>query len=391
MGKKKIAIIELYGHSEVLYVLFKLLENDFELTVFTTQEIHLDAKDYFGTTLNNWQIKPSNISIEDFIQERLVLLDSQNLILFITLISSIRFFSKMNFRPLTIAVIHNVNTSFNFDNSIWVDKSSIQNYTFDVIKFLRSKIRREVFFKHKLLQKINYISFSSKNLSIYAKSISPKFQDKIIEPLPFSFFEEAKIGESESQIIISISGRVDNRLRDYEVILNTLKEIIPFNKKKIILQLLGSTNRSYGEKLVREIEDLENDNFKLVYFEKLLSQKEFDYFLKRTDFMILPSKRHKKFGIIKEEYGKSTISGGLNEIVRFGIPTLLSDSYKTETKFEPLISTFRDQQELLEKLNDWIEHSRYLEIKNTALPKLEKINEENTRTKLVNRIEKLLK
>ncbi len=102
-------------------------------------------------------------------------------------------------------------------------------------------------------------------------------------------------------------------------------------------------------------------------------------------------RQYKKIGICREEYGTSTITGGVNDIIRFGIPTLLSDSYKIETKFEVLISTFKDKYELLEKLNDWIEHSRYLEIKKTAHPKLEKINEENTRIELVERIEKLLK
>ncbi|MFK8009486.1 MAG: hypothetical protein AB8H03_24200 [Saprospiraceae bacterium] len=386
LEKRKIALVELYGHSEVLYNLFKLLKNDFELTIFTTQKIYVDAQDYFETELHDWQIKSSSTSIESFVKEHLEKLNTQDVLIFTTLISSIKFFATIDFRPLTIVTTHNINASFNFNNSIWLDKSSVQNYFFDALRFLRSKIQRDVFFRKRLFQKVDFISCSSKNLSKYAKTISPDFSSKILYLFPFSFFENHKKVENQDEIIISIPGSVTNRLRDYEIVFEALEELIPNLSKKIKLQLLGISNNKVNAKL----SNLESENFQLISFNRPLSQKEFDHYLKRTDFIILPIKKYKRFGIVREEYGKSTISGGVNDIVRFGIPTLLIDSYKVEKSFSTLVSTFRNKTDLVEQMTDWIKNSKHEEIREKAIPELEKINEENTRIELVKRIENLL-
>ena len=384
--KKRIGLIELYGHNEVLYNFYKLLKNDFELTIFTTQEIFVDAQDYFENKLNDWQIKPSSISIESFIKEHLEKLDAQNIVIFTTLISSFKFFATINFRSVTILTIHNVNTTFNFNHSIWLDKSSIRNYLFDLLRFLRMKVRRDQFFRERLLNKVNYVFCLSENLSNYAESTSTDHSSKILKPLPFSFFEDYKKEVSQKEIIISIPGSVTNKLKDYEIVYEALKEIIPKSKRTIKLQLLGISKY----KIEEQIRNLVGNKFQLLSFNKYLSQKEFDHYLKQTDFIILPIKKYKKFGIIREEYGKSSISGGVNDIIRFGIPALLIDSYQIEKSFAPLISTFRNKTELVEKMIDWIEHSKYIEMRRKALIALEKVNEENTRINLVNQLENLL-
>lgn len=84
-------------------------------------------------------------------------------------------------------------------------------------------------------------------------------------------------------------------------------------------------------------------------------------------------RQYEKFGICKEKYG---------------IPTLLIGSYKVEERFSSLISTFDSEDELKIKLKDWIRNSRYIEFREAAHSRLEKINEENTRTNLVSQIEK---
>ena len=346
---------------------------------FTTQQIHIDARDYFETKLDNWLVKFPKESIESYIKMNLIILNAQDYIIFTTLNSSFRFFAKMDFRPKTIVIIHNVNATFYFNNSVWMDRSSIQNYFIDFLKFLKSKIYRDVFFKQKLLQKIDYISFPSKFLSSYAQSLSIGFESKMIEPLPFSFFEKPKI--NTDQIIISIPGSVKDKLRDYELIYQVLKKIIPTCEKKIIFQLLGSSGNEYGRKLVNRIKSLENEKFKLVSFQRLLSQKEFDHYLGQTDIMILPLKQYKKFGVIREEYGKSSISGGLNDMIRFGIPTLLIKTYHVEDIFAPLISTFSNKEGLLELLSDWINNEKHIEIKKAAYPMLVEMGKEKNRIK----------
>ena len=293
------------------------------------------------------------------------------------------------FEAKTIFLIHNINTMLLPEQKLWIDQSSGINFSKDCLRFLIAKIRSNGFYKKQLLDRMIYISFPSSTLTDYAKSITNQYDDKIIESLPLSFYE-SYIMENNDSIIISVPGVILEEARDYCILYEAFKKLLVKSERTIQLQLLGNSNNDFGKKIVSKFQQLESDNFELIFFRKQLSQRNYDKFLRKTDFMILPIQKYRKFGIIKEEYGKSNISGGLNDIVRFGIPTLLIYSYKSERRFKPLISTFRDKDELAIKLNDWIENSRYLEIREAAQPILEKLNEENTRINLVKRIKKML-
>lgn len=386
INKKKMGLVELYGHNEVLYNFYKLLRNDFDLVIFTTHSIFVDAQDYFGEDLKNWKIKPDSMAIESFVKDQLPELNTHDIIIFTTLTSSFKCFAAINFRPLTILAIHNVNAYLNFKKSIWLDQSSVQNFIYDLLRLLRTSLRRDLFFKGKILEKFDYLFFSSGNLNAYAREFTPTFSAKILPPIPFSFYEKNQKTISQNQIIISIPGSVSQQLKDYEMLYQALKKLLPKVRRSIRLQLLGISK--YGAE--RQIRQLENDTFEVISFDQYLSQKKFDQMLKQSDFVILPIKKYKKFGITRERYGTSSISGGVNDIIRFGLPTLLIDSYEIDTLFAPLISTFSDAEELSEKMIIWINQAKYIEIKNAALPKLAVINEENARTQLVKQFTRLL-
>ena len=54
--RRKVGLVELYGHNEVLYILYRLLKNDFEVSVWTTNGIMKDAEDYFEKELKRYQV-----------------------------------------------------------------------------------------------------------------------------------------------------------------------------------------------------------------------------------------------------------------------------------------------------------------------------------------------
>mgnify|MGYP000377040243 FL=1 len=129
--KTKIALIELYGHNEVLYILFRLLKGDFEISVFTTQEIMQDAEDYFDDRLENWNSQSLSESKENFIKRHIQVLNNQDIVIFITLVSSFRFFAKTIFEAKTIFLIHNINTMLLPEQKFWIDQSSGINFSKD--------------------------------------------------------------------------------------------------------------------------------------------------------------------------------------------------------------------------------------------------------------------
>jgi len=190
MSKTKIGLVELYNHSEVLLTFYRLLQNDFEVTVFTTQKIKKESEDFFSKKLNNWISKPEDEIKERFVNIHFSKFEEQDVLIFITLIDEYRFFSKIKFKAKTILIIHNVNTLLQPEKNVLLDNSSTKNYATDALRYLRNSFRRDNFYKRKLLQNFDHLAFPSDNLTTYAKSLKTDFSEKIIDATPFSFFEK---------------------------------------------------------------------------------------------------------------------------------------------------------------------------------------------------------
>ncbi len=382
--RRKVGLVELYGHNEVLYILYRLLKNDFEVSVWTTKGIMKDAEDYFEKELKNWYGQFEKESKEQFIKRHILQLNEQHILIFITLISSYQFFANTTFRAKTILVIHNVNTMLQSKEKFWMDKSSFQHFIIDLLRLGRNKFQRTNFYKRKLLQSMDYISFASPTLSNYAKSITNQYDKKIITPLPFGFYEnEKEETQKRDTIIISVPGGVMQRARDYKMLYEVMAQVIPTTKKKVCLQLLGNSENESGKNIIKCFKKIESENFQLVYFQQSLPQKEFDSFLRKTDFMILPLHKYRKSGLCQEECGLSFISGGLNDILRFGIPALVTKDYPVEKEVSPLIDYFVDKNELQEILQEWIDDSIYVAIRKRGKLHLNDFNQQKTAFQVV--------
>lgn len=391
--RRKVGLVELYGHNEVLYILYRLLKNDFEVSVWTTNGIMKDAEDYFEKELKNWYGQLEKESKEQFIKRHFSQLDEQHILIFITLISSYQFFANTTFRAKTILVVHNVNTMLQSKEKLRLDKSSFQYFIFDLLRLGRDKFQRINFYKKKLLQSMDYISFASPTLSNYAKSITNEYDKKIIAPLPFGFYEngnEKEETQKRDTIIISVPGVVMQRARDYKMLYDVMAQVIPTTKKKVCLQLLGNSENESGKNIIEFFKKLESDNFQLVYFQQSLPQKEFDSFLRKTDFMILPLHKYRKSGLCQEECGLSFISGGLNDILRFGIPALVTKDYPVEKEVSPLIDCFEDKNELQEILQEWIDDSIYIAIRKRGKLHLIDFDQQKTTLQVVKNLNDIL-
>ena len=382
--RRKVGLVELYGHNEVLYILYRLLKNDFEVSVWTTNGIRKDAENYFEKELKNWYGQLEKESKEQFMKRHFSQLNEQHILIFITLISSYQFFANTTFRAKTILIVHNVNTMLYSKGNFRLDKSSFQHFIFDLLRLGRDKFQRVNFYKKKLLQSMDYISFASPTLSNYAKSITNEYDKKIIAPLPFGFYEDEKEEtQKRDTIIISIPGAVMQRARDYKMLYDVMAQVIPTTKKKVCLQLLGNSENESGKNIIKFFKKLESDNFQLVYFQQSLAQKEFDSFLRNTDFMILPLHKYRKFGLCQEVIGLSGISGGLNDILRFGIPALVTKDYSVEKEISPLIDYFADKNELQEILQEWIDDSIYIAIRKRGKLYLNDFDQQKTTFQVV--------
>jgi len=101
---------------------------------------------------------------------------------------------------------------------------------------------------------------------------------------------------------------------------------------------------------------------KVTAFNETIPHDEYENWLHVSDFLILPLKPETKNHIYKEHLGFSKISGGINDMIRHGIPALIPSYYPIDKGLEKMIEQFTSE-DLSEILLDWINEKKYLSYK----------------------------
>jgi hypothetical protein len=179
----------------------------------------------------------------------------------------------------------------------------------------------------KLLTRFDYIGLPSEEVLQYVleNRLSPK--PEVCLSVPFTFFEGRPFPPAREEITITVPGAITGNGRDYAMLLECFGKVLPGIEEKVRLILLGMPKGRYGRDIQREFKALQSDNFRVETFSGPVPQRDFDAFLESTDFVILPLLPRRRFSIFVEKTGYSNRTGGVNDIIRFGIPALLPSFY----------------------------------------------------------------
>ncbi|MAZ01462.1 MAG: hypothetical protein CMP58_04680, partial [Flavobacteriales bacterium] len=110
----KIAIIELDYHVECLNTLCKVFSfSNIEIKIITKKSIELEINSSGDYNKYKWITCSEGESMSKFIYKNLHEVNSCDIILFNTLASNFRIFSKINFKVPTVLRIHNSNSYLN--------------------------------------------------------------------------------------------------------------------------------------------------------------------------------------------------------------------------------------------------------------------------------------
>ena len=387
---KVINLVELYTHSEVLRTFCILLTDaGFHVKVFTNLAVWNNLQDIQGNEKIIWQLQQSNENIPTFILRNKKLIDSEDLTIFTTLVSSLSFFSSLTFKTKTLLIIHNGNTFFEPYKNLKLS-NRFPEISIDFARMLKFFILRQAYKRSQLLQQFNFLCLPSQTVEDFILNRNTRLEQKysFVGPLPFVYFEgnsQEKIQESTC-IKIAIPGTVSDERKDYNIVLAAFQQLEYKSDQKIKLILLGNAGSKEGQELVAKFKILENENFELIYFKSAISQKEFDRQFLHIDFLILPIRQSYKLGIISERYGYTNISGGINDMIRFGIPTLINSHYPLEPNIEKLTASFSSKEELISMIQQWIQKKTYLKLKEDAPTFLEHYKKEA----MVKKMERLI-
>lgn len=349
-----IALLELFYHQECLYSLGKaLLHSNHNITIFTKESIYSELIKESGFAQFHWVTQPAAKPMKKFWFENSNLLKNQDIIIILTVESNFRLFTKINTRGKVILQIHNancwlkpfVNIKLKFTPYyLWKDFSYFIRY------FI---LQLDWYYKKRIIENSNFITFPQNRIKDNFSRLLPP--EKILPPLPLAVFNGGKNKSPDSKkIVITIPGHVDIQRRDYYLVLRIWERLLPELGKDIELIFLGRIRRKSGSVLINKFRKLENRNFRVRCFTDRVPQDEFDLIMQSTDILLSPLIIKTRYKFYREVYGYSKLSAIESDVIRYGKPAIIPDSYKNDYTTEVFFYKYRDEGHLEEILRNII-------------------------------------
>lgn len=353
---KKVSLIEFAHHSEVLlsYVLVLMQKPDIEVNIYCTQWIYDQCYVLHQYNQLKWNIKNANQAANRFLNTHLEKLNVSQLIVITShedSTNSILNVSKI--KPTKILVCHKINTFFRPYRSIKSSSSFYDSILFK-LKLFKFYLKRNSV--KNLLREIDFIAVDNERLLEVYNSL------KLLKPcLVFPFgvrsFKSKNLQNEPLKIIVP--GSVSEKSRDYDILLEALKLLK--TKRLLEVELLGKVDK---ETIIKKIKSFSKFNIRITYHTSFINQKVFDAKMLSSDFLVLPIQKNMSYGPIKEDSGYTTISGNINDIIRYGLPAIAPDYYPLSSSLKKIVETYTDTQGLSQKIDEWIASKKYQLLKN---------------------------
>jgi len=203
-----------------------------------------------------------------------------------------------------------------------------------------------------------HILLPSESVLRYCNELEHKSNNKQILGLaPFYTHERMNHVYERKVIKVIVPGTVIYKSRDYQILLDALLKV----DKKIELEivLLGKLKER-----PKELERLkECKNIILRTYDEYLTQEEYDFELFDADFLILPLMHEMNFGIVSEKAGYTALSGNVNDVTRFAIPALITESIPMPAPIDEISERFADAHSLAKLINQWCIKKTFNELK----------------------------
>ena len=313
MFKKKVAIIEIYGHHVFVHTLASsLVGSGYEVTVYSSDRIFKDLDPLFrlNEARPTFCVSERGESDFSFLKRIKPEINKRYELLFINTIQGHRigYFYLFKFNVPTIAAAGRISEFFGSNLDSRENLSFRQILQYHYTKFLLPKVVKRL---------CGLIVHTEK-----AKSLAEsKGYNKPIHCMPFSLhLLDLPVARATSENVnFLITGSMTNRARDYFSVLRIFEEIWESGERTPALTVLSSPKTKYGFKVYEELERLGRKGYPITFFSSWISESEFLHNSAQADFLIAPIK--------KEYYGAGEITSVEVESVRMGIPAIYPDWY----------------------------------------------------------------
>ncbi len=241
MNKIKVALIEFDYHAEVLRNTLHILnQNAIEVVVYTSEKIWNDV---------NWKESPffelhiwkKRVAFSEYLTAEIDSINKNDLVLFNTVASNYKAWAQANISAYKLLRIHNSNTYLNTNNFKFDFKLSLFHMWKDTSHIIRKSIGElDWYYRNQFMKKLDGYVFPNEFTKEYAID-NYGVSDSSSWSLPFGYIDKVRsTSEKTNSVKIGVIGKVDQRYRDYQCVIDSIKQIVPQLKsqnKKIELVL----------------------------------------------------------------------------------------------------------------------------------------------------------
>ncbi|MEM6395937.1 MAG: hypothetical protein AAF741_06290 [Bacteroidota bacterium] len=229
--------------------------------------------------------------------------------------------------------------------SLWLGGPLYDYQPKNLARYLRDRWRRSKLLK--LLEGAKHLLVPTDSMRYYLCKRKPGWP---VITFPFAFPREDINGKdnkaSENLIRLFIPGRVDDRFRDYNPIVEALQPL-PTHRPMIELVLAGQVATP---RIVDQFSAL-GPSVQLIYQPKGLDDRTFHEYLTRCDFVIAPLRPSVRSGAYREYIGYTKISGSIFDAVAADKVLLLPAWHPMEWRKQKGYRNGTDLLEVISKSN----------------------------------------
>ena len=361
----KIAVIELEDHAECIYSLVKILSLHTDDVRFFLSKSVYDELSYMSELSSahfDITLMENTMTVERFMKDNFYAVDECSILFFTTVQQKFRSYPLSQFKGTKILRIHN---AYTFSDSGRETSIDLDPYILwkDFSFFMREVVLQRFWNNYKKFkQEIDYFVFPDECILAVAKEKKLYPNVKILGAIPLACMNQINSTEptTKERFKIVVTGVIDQRRKDYELVLKAVDRILDEGKLDLAIELilLGKPKGPYGKSIISAFRKLESDNFRLKTFTQRIAQAQFESEMSTADILLAPIQIETRYKYFKETYGQSKQSGSISDLIRYAKPLVVPDELILEDALKPYVLQYKDQQDLEGLLTSFVNGTR---------------------------------
>lgn len=169
-------------------------------------------------------------------------------------------------------------------------------------------------------------------------------------------FHRPNAAVDHGKLQITVPGRVNSSLRNYDLLFDVLDEI-DGARDQLTVCLLGQPLGNSGERIIRRCERYDERGYDIQYYPSggWVPEEEFAHQLAKTDLIFAPINIRGETGNRGQDRvrGRTITTGTIGDAIHIGRPLVMPQEFPVAPEFEDLITTYEGSADATALIESW--------------------------------------